>query len=154
MANLALKSHYVRTLSIKTLHFLNIQSIYFKGKNIFKSEWGHARSSIILKILNVALLLASAPWLASLLPVYSFPWTILYEYWWLHWGCASISYNLYSHPNPPILQNKDLIIHFVILSRKVCIVKAMVFPVVVYDCESWTIKKAECWRTDAFVLRC
>ena len=37
---------------------------------------------------------------------------------------------------------------------KVCIVKAMVFPVVKYGCESWTIKKAECWRIDAFELRC
>ena len=35
---------------------------------------------------------------------------------------------------------------------KVCIVKAMVFPVVMYKCESWTIKKAEHWRTDAFKL--
>ena len=33
---------------------------------------------------------------------------------------------------------------------KVCIVKAMFFPVVMYGCESWTIKKAECWRIDAF----
>ena len=32
----------------------------------------------------------------------------------------------------------------------VCLVKAMVFPVVMYGCESWTIKKAECRRTDAF----
>ena len=35
------------------------------------------------------------------------------------------------------------------LLTKVCIVKAMVFPVFTYDCESWTIKKAECQRTDA-----
>ena len=35
---------------------------------------------------------------------------------------------------------------------KVCLVKAMVFPVVMYGCESWTIKKAECWRIDAFEL--
>ena len=34
------------------------------------------------------------------------------------------------------------------LSTKVCLVKAMVFPVVVYGCESWTIKKAECQRID------
>ena len=40
------------------------------------------------------------------------------------------------------------------LPTKVCIVKAMVFPVVMYGCESWTIKKAECQRTDAFELRC
>ena len=35
---------------------------------------------------------------------------------------------------------------------KVCLVKTMVFPVVVYECERWTIKKAESQRTDAFVL--
>ena len=40
------------------------------------------------------------------------------------------------------------------LSLKVCIVKAMVFPVVMYGCDSWTIKKAECQRTDAFKLWC
>ena len=38
------------------------------------------------------------------------------------------------------------------LPTKVCLVKAMVFPVVMYGCESWTIKKAECQRTDAFKL--
>ena len=37
---------------------------------------------------------------------------------------------------------------------KVRLVKAMVFPVVMYECESWTIKKAECWRIDAFELWC
>ena len=40
------------------------------------------------------------------------------------------------------------------LSIKVCLVKAMVFPVVMYGCERWTIKKAECWRIDAFELWC
>ena len=40
------------------------------------------------------------------------------------------------------------------LLTKVCIVKAMVFPVVVYGYESWTIKKAECQIIDAFELRC
>ena len=44
-----------------------------------------------------------------------------------------------------ILQSKDIT-----LPTKVCLVKALVFPVVVYGCESWTIKKAECRRTDAF----
>ena len=38
------------------------------------------------------------------------------------------------------------------LSTKVHLVKAMVFPVVMYVCENWTIKKAECWRIDAFEL--
>ena len=46
-----------------------------------------------------------------------------------------------------ILKSRDIT-----LSTKVCIVKAMVFPVVMYGCERWTIKKGECWRIDAFVL--
>ena len=40
------------------------------------------------------------------------------------------------------------------LPTQVCLVKAMVFPVVMYGCESWTIKKAECRRIDAFELWC
>ena len=40
------------------------------------------------------------------------------------------------------------------LPTKICLVKAMVFPVVTYGCESWTVKKAECQRIDAFELRC
>ena len=40
------------------------------------------------------------------------------------------------------------------LPTKVCLVKAMVFPVVMYGCESWTVKKADCWRIDAFELWC
>ena len=40
------------------------------------------------------------------------------------------------------------------LSTKVCLVKAMVFPLVRYGCESWTMKKAECQRIDVFELRC
>ena len=44
-----------------------------------------------------------------------------------------------------LLKSRDII-----LPTKVCVVKAMVFPVVIYACESWTIKKAEQWRIDAF----
>ena len=40
------------------------------------------------------------------------------------------------------------------LSTKAHLIKAMVFPVVIYGCESWTIKKDECQRIDAFELRC
>ena len=40
------------------------------------------------------------------------------------------------------------------LLTKVCLVKAMVFPVVMYGCENWSIKKAEYWRIDAFELWC
>ena len=48
-----------------------------------------------------------------------------------------------------ILKGRDIT-----LSTKVYLVKAMVFPVVVYGCESWTVKKAEHRRIDAFELRC
>ena len=48
-----------------------------------------------------------------------------------------------------ILQSGDIT-----LPTKVCLVKAMFFPVVMYGCESWTIKKAEHWRIDAFKLWC
>ena len=40
------------------------------------------------------------------------------------------------------------------LPTKICLVKAMIFPIVIYGCESWTIKKAECWKIDAFELWC
>ena len=48
-----------------------------------------------------------------------------------------------------ILKSRDIT-----LPRKVRLVKAMVFPVVMYGCENWTIKKAECQRIDAFEMWC
>ena len=48
-----------------------------------------------------------------------------------------------------ILKSRDIT-----LPTKVHTVKAMVFPVVMYECESWTIKKTECWRIDAFESWC
>ena len=48
-----------------------------------------------------------------------------------------------------ILKSRDIT-----LPTKICLVKAMVFPVVMYGCECWTIKKAECQRTDALELWC
>ena len=48
-----------------------------------------------------------------------------------------------------VLKSRDIT-----LQTKVCIVKAMVCPMVMYGCESWTIKKAECQRIDAFELWC
>ena len=48
-----------------------------------------------------------------------------------------------------ILKSRDIT-----LPTQICLVKAMVFPVGMYGCESWTIKKAECWRIDAFELWC
>ena len=54
----------------------------------------------------------------------------------------------YDQPRQHI-KNRDIT-----LSTKVHLVKAMVFPVVMYGCESWTIKKGECQRIDAFELWC
>ena len=48
-----------------------------------------------------------------------------------------------------ILKSRDNI-----LLTNICLVKAIVFPVIIYRCESWTIKKAECRRIDAFELWC
>ena len=48
-----------------------------------------------------------------------------------------------------VLKSRDIT-----LPTEVCLVKAMVFPVDIYGCESWTIKKAECRRIDAFELQC
>ena len=48
-----------------------------------------------------------------------------------------------------ILKSRDIT-----LPTKVCLVKAMVFPVVMHGCESWTLKKAECRRIDAFEVWC
>ena len=48
-----------------------------------------------------------------------------------------------------ILKNRDIT-----LPTKACLVKAMVFPVVMYGCEIWTVKKVECQRIDAFELWC
>ena len=63
----------------------------------------------------------------------------------LEWGAIAFS-----------MTNLDTILksRVITLPTKVCLVKAMVFPVVMYGCESWTIKKAECQRTDAFELWC
>ena len=56
---------------------------------------------------------------------------------------------MYIYWIPSVLKIRDIT-----LLTKVCIVKAMVFPVVTYGCDSWTIKKAEYQRIDAFELWC
>ena len=55
-----------------------------------------------------------------------------------------------------VMANLDSILksRSITLPAKIRLVKAMVFPVVMYACESWTVKKAECWRIDAFELWC
>ena len=59
-------------------------------------------------------------------------------------------------PGRKVMPNRDNILksRVITLPTKVRLVKAMVFPVVMYRCESWTVKKAECQRIDAFELWC
>ena len=81
----------------------------------------------------------------------------------IFWGSKITADGDYSHEIKRYLllgrkaitnQDNTLKSRDIILPTKVCIVKAMVFPVVVYGCESWTVKKAEDQRTDAFELWC
>ena len=81
----------------------------------------------------------------------------------IFWGSKIIPDGDYSHEikrcllfGRKVMTNLDSILKSrdITLSTKVRLVKAMVYPVVMYGCESWTIKKAECWRTDAFELWC
>ena len=62
--------------------------------------------------------------------------------------CLLLGRKVMTNPDS-ILKSRDIT-----LSTKVCLVKAVVFPVVMYGWESWTIKKAECQRIDAFELWC
>ena len=65
--------------------------------------------------------------------------------------CSYINGILLSYDQPRQHIKKQIVIT---LLTKVRLVKAMVFPVVMYRCESWTVKKAECWRIDDFELWC
>ena len=72
--------------------------------------------------------------------------------WWLQpWNSKMLAPWKKSNDQPRqcILKSKDIT-----LPTKVCLVKAVVFPVVMYGCDSWTIKKAEHQRIDAFELWC
>ena len=69
------------------------------------------------------------------------------------WGGKNVSFREYFEKRK-IMTNLDSVFKSRdnSLPTKVCLVKVMVFPVVVYGCESWTVKKAECRRIDAFEL--
>jgi len=70
--------------------------------------------------------------------------------YWLHpWNQKMFASWQESYDKHSVLKSRDII-----LPIKVHVVKAMVFPVAMYNCESWTVKKAECWRIDAFKLWC
>ena len=82
------------------------------------------------------------------------PWTAAYQ------APPSMGFSRQEYwsgvPLPSPMTNLDSILKSrdITLPTKVCLVKTMVFPVVMYGCESWTIKKAEYWRIDAFELWC
>ena len=68
----------------------------------------------------------------------------------LEWSAIAYSNHIYVYLNNySIFKSRDIT-----LLTKVCLVKAMVFPVVMYGCESWAVKKAERRRIDAFELWC
>ena len=71
-------------------------------------------------------------------------------------GDCSHEIKRYLLPGKKVMTNLDSILKSrdITLSTKVHLIKAMVFPVVIYGCESWTIKKAECQKIDAFELWC
>ena len=69
------------------------------------------------------------------------------RWWLLPWQKHLLSEGKLMTNRDSILESRDIT-----LPRKFCLIKAMVFPVVMYGCESWTIKKAECQRIDAFEL--
>ena len=70
--------------------------------------------------------------------------------WWLWpWNLKMLTPWKESYDQLSILKSRDIT-----LLTGVCLVKAMVFPVVMYGCESWTVKKAERWRIDALQLWC
>ena len=68
----------------------------------------------------------------------------------VHLQCTCLTHGCHIYNNcSATIKSRDIT-----LLTKVCIVKAKVFPVVMYRCESWTTNKAECWRVDAFELWC
>ena len=71
--------------------------------------------------------------------------------WWLQpWNSKTLAPWKKSYDQPrQQFKSRDII-----LPKKLCLVKTMVFPVVIYGCESWTINKAERWRIDTFELGC
>ena len=71
--------------------------------------------------------------------------------WWLQpWNEKMLAPWKKSYDQPrQSIKSRDIT-----LPTKVCLVKAMVFPVVIYGCEIWTIKRSDCWRTDTFELWC
>ena len=92
-------------------------------------------------------------------------WMNSWSWWWIgtpgvlgFMGSQNVGHNWVTEMNwtpwRKVMTNLDSILKSrdITLSTKVCLFKAMVFPVVIYGCESWTVKKAECQRIGAFEL--
>ena len=118
----------------KEIRIFIIQTHWDKVRNL-PCFWPHIISSLKLKVLKLNL----SQYKIS--PCFC----ILFPGMWAPWEHGrKVMTNLDS-----ILKSRDIT-----LPTKVCLLKATVFPVVMYGCESWTIKKAECRRIDAFELWC
>ena len=104
-------------------------SVHFRGKNFMADRWGNSGNSGWLYFLGSKITAD---------------------------GDCSHEFKRHLLLGRKVMTNLDSILKSrdITLSTKVCLVKAMVFPVVMYGCESWTIKKAEHWRIDAFELWC
>ena len=70
----------------------------------------------------------------------------------MRWAAGTGYLSINTKVGRKALTNLDSVLKSITFPTKVCLVKAMVFPVVMYGCESWTIKKAEHQRIDAFKL--
>ena len=120
------------------LHFPQafMQSTHATGKNSYSQigslEWGWDRGS--------------APDSSVLEPSFNFSFLRFISYTVMKLRCLLFGRKAMTNLDS-ILKSRDIT-----LLTKVLIVKAMVFPVVMCGCENWTLKKAKCWRIDAFEL--
>ena len=109
--------------------FLYSSSVYSWSHHFMANRWGNSGNSVRLYFLGLQNHCRwwLQPWKSKMLA----PWKKIYD------------------QVDSLLKSRDII-----LPTQVCPVKAMIFPVVKYWCKCWTVKKAECWRIDAFELWC
>ena len=103
----------------------------------------HPCQHLVSSVFQIVTILTGVEWHLTVILICIFLMTIG-KFWPTYCFRRKVMTNL-----DRILKSRDIT-----LSKKVRLVKAMVFPVVMYGCESWTIKKAECQNVDAFELWC
>ena len=122
-------------LAWNALLFLSLLRYYSSVKTLLKIPWWNHSAFLIRTSFYIQLLwyVSHDMWSFAHLPPY--------------WNASTLRASLY-------FQHLAVFGIYIFWITKVCLVKAMVFPVVMYGCESWTVKKAECRRIDAFELWC